>query len=307
MCLIKTIEKRNITNVYAGVAAGIIKLFSLRFHQFIFGHICFSKTIKKRIILIFTSTLYLSMTVYIGFALLSCTQGQPANYYVSTNGNDNDDGLTKDTALETVQEAADRVGAGDTVFVLPGKYKERINISQSGGVNIKIVFISSTSRTAIIDGGFEIEGDYIEISGFTITTSLNDKSLENVAAFIQSDEVDIYNNYFVDVKFRAIQGDWDSMPRNVRIKNNKIFHSQTGIVAEGENWIVEKNEIERLFDYGNGDCDYIRFFGKGHIFRNNYFHGTLQFEVGDAHVDCFQTWDNGGKSVNNIIFDGIVN
>jgi hypothetical protein len=77
-----------------------------------------------------------------------------------------------------------------------------------------------------------------------------------------------------------------------------------GIVVSGSDWLVEGNEVERLFDYGGGDCDYSRFFGDNHVIRDNYFHSTLFSEIGSAHVDCFQTFDNNGESAHNIIFDG---
>jgi hypothetical protein len=93
------------------------------------------------------------------------------------------------------------------------------------------------------------------------------------------------------------------MPRDVFIENNKIYHSQMGIVVEGDNWIVKNNEIERLFNYGNGDCDYSRFFGDNHKFIGNKYHGTLWAEIGKAHVDCFQTFDNNGQYAHNILIE----
>jgi MYXO-CTERM domain-containing protein len=67
---------------------------------------------------------------------------------------------------------------------------------------------------------------------------------------------------------------------------------------------VERNEVNRLFQYGEGDCDYSRFFGDRHVIRGNWFHGTDFTEIGDAHVDCFQTFDNNGETGQDVIIEG---
>jgi hypothetical protein len=61
-----------------------------------------------------------------------------------------------------------------------------------------------------------------------------------------------------------------------------------------EDWLVENNEVSRLFIYSRGnsydDCDYTRFLGKGCVQRYNYYHGTVTSEIKVAHVDCIQTF-----------------
>jgi len=56
---------------------------------------------------------------------------------------------------------------------------------------------------------------------------------------------------------------------------------------------------------GVNDCDYVRFFGEGHIFRRNYLHGTKEEEIGPAHVDGWQTYAvNPGEYAKDILIDG---
>ena len=83
-----------------------------------------------------------------------------------------------------------------------------------------------------------------------------------------------------------------------------MCYSQKGILAGSTNWLVEENEVERLFDYGVGDCDYSRFSGDKGTFRKNYYHGTKVAEKGSAHVDCFQCFDDNGTFSNNITIEG---
>jgi len=79
-----------------------------------------------------------------------------------------------------------------------------------------------------------------------------------------------------------------------------------GMMVSGKNHLVEGNDIEQLvWGEGVGDCDYVRFFGEGHIFRRNYLHGTKKEEVGPAHVDGWQTYAvNPGEYAKDILIDG---
>jgi hypothetical protein len=77
-----------------------------------------------------------------------------------------------------------------------------------------------------------------------------------------------------------------------------------GIVTSGKNWLVEKNEVERLYMYGTmDDCDYSRFFGENGTVRKNYFHGSTAAETDPAHLDCFQTFDDNGLTSNHITIE----
>jgi hypothetical protein len=75
----------------------------------------------------------------------------------------------------------------------------------------------------------------------------------------------------------------------------------------GDDWLVENNEVNRLFMYAPGnpydDCDYSRFFGKGCIQRCNYYHGSTQPEIKSAHVDCLQTFSNNGEIAMDLLFE----
>lgn len=246
--------------------------------------------------------LYCLLSLHICYALLGCTRSQPVNYYVNPAGNNSNNGLSTEYAVATIQEAANRVQSGDSVFVTQGHYNERVIISHSGTPDKKIIFLSVPKKSVNINGGFEISGSHIIIEGFNITSTLQ-KWPDRIAIFIEGNNIEIADNYLFEVQNEAIRGSWEKMPRDIIIRNNKIYHSQMGIVVEGTSWVIKNNEIERMFDYGNGDCDYTRFFGDNHTFMSNLFHGTNQFEVGDAHVDCFQTFDNNGQYAHNIIIE----
>lgn len=99
--------------------------------------------------------------------------GVGTSYYVSNSGNNNNDGLTLQTAFSTLQHAANLVVAGDTVFVEDGTYVG-FNIFTSGGAGTPIVF-EALGAGAIIDqpngftnqDGINVEGgSWVVIDGF---------------------------------------------------------------------------------------------------------------------------------------------
>ena len=194
------------------------------------------------------------------------------------------------------------------MHVKPGTYPERVQLQTAGEPGARIVFCAEPRRQATMHGfntGWpwgEVYGHYVTIEGFNITNSDLFTDWDDVqGVFIQdTDHLEVLDNYFYEIKSYAVGGSGDS----VRIAGNQIYQVQMGIVASGSNWVVEDNEITRLYDYGAGDCDYSRFFGENHVFRRNFFHGTDFAEIGSAHVDCFQTFDNNEEYVQNILFDG---
>jgi hypothetical protein len=229
----------------------------------------------------------------------------PVTYYVDQNHPDASDSNpgTENLPWLTIQKAADTVWAGDTVVVKSGMYPERISFSNgTRGAPGQVITFKSIPRRSVTMWGFYTQfAHYLRIEGFNITT---DPSLTHWTdangVFIASDHVEVIDNYFYNLDSNGISGD----SVGAIILNNRIYHCQAGLAISGSNWLVEGNEVDRLYQYGNGDCDYSRFFGDNHTIRHNFFHGTLFNEIGDAHVDCFQTFDNNGEHAHNITVDG---
>ncbi len=232
---------------------------------------------------------------------------QPVTYYVDQShpqASDDNPG-TESLPWRTIQKAADTVWAGDTVVVKSGAYNERITFENGtrGAPGQLITFKAQPRRSVTMWGFYTRYAHYLRIEGFNITT---DPSLtgwtEQDGVFIASDHVEVVDNYLYNLHGSAIAG----TSVGAIIADNRIYHSQMGIVISGSDWVVEGNEVERLYDYGGGDCDYSRFFGDNHLIRGNFFHGTDFSEIGDAHVDCFQTFDNNGEYAHHVTFDGNV-
>lgn len=245
-----------------------------------------------------------NVDIYNGLVLDPYT---PVTYFVDQNhpqASDSNPG-TESLPWMTIQKAADTVWAGDTVIVKSGIYNERITFeSGTRGAPGQVITFKAQPRRSVTMWGFYTQyAHYLRIEGFNITT---DPSLtgwtEQNGVFISSDHVEVVDNYLYNLKSTAISG----TSVGAYVANNYIYHSQAGLVISGSDWLVEGNEVERLFSYGDGDSDYSRFFGDNHVIRGNFFHGTLFNEIGEAHVDCFQTFDNNGEHAYHVTFDGNV-
>ncbi|MCX7917164.1 MAG: DUF1565 domain-containing protein, partial [bacterium] len=75
------------------------------------------------------------------------------NYYVSPSGDDKNPG-TKEKPFRTIQKAAGIVNPGDTIFILPGEYDEKVDILRSGEKDKYIKFKGEGNREEIKVKGF---------------------------------------------------------------------------------------------------------------------------------------------------------
>ncbi|GIU71527.1 MAG: hypothetical protein KatS3mg003_1006 [Candidatus Nitrosocaldaceae archaeon] len=92
-------------------------------------------------------------------------------YYVSPNGNDNNDGLTPNTPFKSIMKALKLAKAGDTIILADGVYREDIDSVRDGEENNPITI--KGNKDAILkakndDRIVEINHDYIILQGFTI-------------------------------------------------------------------------------------------------------------------------------------------
>ncbi len=229
---------------------------------------------------------------------MACTR------FVSVDGNDSNSGLTEELAWRTLQKAANVAPQGSVVCVMEGSYKERVVIQKPN-----LTFQGTPRLAPTSDGGFEVRADDTQIRGFKITTSVISDWPARYALFIRADGASVLDNYFYDIKGEAaIQGNWNDYPYDAWIAFNKIYNCAAGINVQGENWLVEFNEVEKLHDYGYSDADYSRFHGDNHILRHNRFHGTTASDISGSHVDCFQTFDGGSWATHtrNILIENNV-
>ena len=218
---------------------------------------------------------------------------------------------TDEKPFKTVQHAADAARPGDTIFVMEGHYPERVKVRTSGGVGQPITYRSMPRRSARVDG-FDLEASYIRVEGFELQAEK-----PAVAVQLGGSHCEVVDNYVHNMMV-GVAGttgkpgpdgktrDYSSVAHN-RIAYNKVYHCQYGFMLGGDDWLVENNEVSRLFMYTPGnkydDCDYSRFFGKGCVQKYNYYHGSTAAEIRVAHVDCLQTFTVNGEISQDLTFE----
>ncbi|NPE27872.1 hypothetical protein HNV12_07845 [Methanococcoides sp. SA1] len=108
-----------------------------------------------------------------------------SEYYVSTNGNNGDNGLSIDHAWATPSYAALNVEAGDTIVLLEGTWNgDHIKFNSSGNLTHPIVLTSYNGMSIINsnDTVLHIDKDYIEVKDITIVgTTTKDVNFNDVA------------------------------------------------------------------------------------------------------------------------------
>ncbi len=210
-------------------------------------------------------------------ALLAATQAaRGAGYSVKQDGSGD---------FSTIQACANTVIAGDTCLVGPGAYNEFITfpVNHSGTAAGKITFQAVPRRGAVAQGFDTKNADYLRIEGFEIAP---------LGIKVNSSHLEIIDNYFHDIHGVAIlpaisanglTAANPAPPKDVIIKGNKFYKVNAGIYIFGSNWLVENNDIERLyrdpFGFGGFDADYMRGFGDYITIKNNHLHGTTMAEA----------------------------
>ncbi|MFA7159340.1 MAG: hypothetical protein WC299_08555 [Kiritimatiellia bacterium] len=76
----------------------------------------------------------------------------PVAYYVAPDGKDSNSGLDRKSAWKTIQHAADKANAGDTVLIAGGKYCERVIIRATGETNAPVTFKCLPGEKVVMDG-----------------------------------------------------------------------------------------------------------------------------------------------------------
>ncbi|MCL5278607.1 MAG: DUF1565 domain-containing protein, partial [Planctomycetes bacterium] len=83
---------------------------------------------------------------------------------------------TEEKPFQTVQHAADVARPGDTVYVMAGKYDERVHVGakdlspvSTGGAEDKLIAFVAKPRRAATVRGFDLEASHIRVEGFEIT------------------------------------------------------------------------------------------------------------------------------------------
>ena len=298
-------------------------------------------------------TLNLSCTlVALGASFVWTPVALATEYYVSTTGSNSNSG-TESQPFASIQWAADLSQPGDTTFVRGGTYSETFHAGASvvlrndGTASDWINFRAYPGETPVIDhdtyAGFLVLGNYVEVSGFEVTTSTG---ISNPGDSSDGQNwgsgISVVGNYqFAGPSFE------NKRPHHVRINDNHVYGmGGSGITATRTDYLqLEGNRIHhnsffnpnqssgislyQLIDqdtapgYHNiirGNTSYSnqntvspsgggnRTDGNGIIIddgQNTQFGSTFPAYTGSTLIENNVLFDNGGKGVNVFKSDNV--
>ncbi|MEO8706513.1 MAG: right-handed parallel beta-helix repeat-containing protein [Kofleriaceae bacterium] len=227
------------------------------------------------------------------FALLVGGSAHAGTFHVAATGSDSAAG-TEAAPWKTIQHAADRVAAGDTVTVHAGGYVG-FSIETSGTSAAPIAFVAEGA--VMIDGAatagrdaIAVDGaSYIRIEGFTITGAQR----AGVSA-LECDHVTVRNNR---IDQSGTWGVFSGFCDDLVVENNEISRSaaQHGIYASNsaDRPVIRGNTI-----YGNAMAG-IHINGDGSQGGDGV--------ISDAIVEGNIIYDNGRSGGSGINCDGVTN
>ena len=194
-----------------------------------------------------------------------------ATYYVSTGGNDSNNG-SSGAPWRTVQKAATTLGAGDTANIAAGSYTGNVTFNSSGSAGSPITFVGSN---VIIVGNVTLNGNYVSLSSITCSPP----SAGAYNALTVGGNYDIVTNCTV-TNYGAAASD-----------------QATGIGLSGAFNSLVNCKVTNL-----NDIDAFHIFGHDHTITGCTVSKVAQVNYSQNHTDCFQTWGSGGLTSYNIRF-----
>ncbi len=140
-----------------------------------------------------TAFLRLAVLVLVSTVLAGCSGAQEseaaAGIYVSANGDDANDGRSRDRPLRTISKAVELVVPGETVLVLPGTYNEQVEVASKGDASDPII-IKGLGGTPVLDGQGQLQYGFhvVDSEGLVFENmELRGYSNEGIGFFTSSD------------------------------------------------------------------------------------------------------------------------
>lgn len=105
-------------------------------------------------------------------ALLGCQEGSDARgaeqlFCVSHSGSDLNDGSCS-TPWKTIQKAVDSLGAGQTVLLRAGVYRERVLVTRGGGSRGPLSIRAYGGERAVLRGQLKIAAPHVQVTGLVV-------------------------------------------------------------------------------------------------------------------------------------------
>jgi hypothetical protein len=247
------------------------------------------------------SKLLVSSALAAGLALgLAAGEARAALFYVdgtAPKASDQNPG-SREAPWRTIRKAASVLEAGDTCFVMPGIYEERIAPANSGRDGGPITF--KAVGQAVVRGFFLESRTHIRIIGFEITQT----GSQNYPAvlLLAAHDCEILDNHIHHTSMIGIFFNKRAPSNGVVVRGNRMSHigsvpgrelGQIAILVAGDGNRIEYNDISHVADFTNA-------WGEKNVFRNNFFHDNSLGDFPDFlvknppghHIDGLQYYSD---------------
>ncbi len=272
---------------------------------------------------------YFKRTIITVFFLGLITKSSATNYYVSTSGNDTNNGTSINLAWRTINYAVNFSGltAGDNVFILGGTYFGRAIMTKSGSIANKITVSNYNAQIVILDGTgstpaaynfaglFEVRASNVIVNGLKCINARWDLTAEGIS--VQGPNVTnvVVQNCITNNSSSCGIGVWGNTAdysgvTNVIIQNNDISQAVVGGYQENlsisggvDNFIVRNNTVHDSMSPPNAVNIPLGIDAKTNV-RNGKIHNNIIYNMpyaGGIYVDGY---DNTAYNID--IYSNIV-
>lgn len=214
-------------------------------------------------------------------------------YHVATSGSDSTGTGSLSKPWKTIQKAADTIGAGSTVLIQPGTYRDAVYIAIEATANSPVIFKGNGAGVVIDADGVDRDAVYIEASSYVTWENIRIQDAPRAGLRVSvSNHVTIRNNVFAN---NARWGLFTDFSDDLLIEGNESF----GATIE-----------HGIYFSNSGDRPTIR----GNVIHDNYANGLHMngdiYSGGDgiitsAVVEGNYIYNNGVGGGSGINMDGV--
>jgi hypothetical protein len=212
-----------------------------------------------------------------------CAQHASKNIFVSPQGNDNNKGFSNTIPVKTIAAGIRLAAPGDTIYLLAGKYREKINFDHKKGIPEKPIYLyghpSAGDQKVLIDGGakvpaMELNNNWIEFKN-AAWIEIGNLSFRDG----WTDPIRIDNSSYLSFKHCDFYGG-RKVILGTGIETHHILVENCKWNQGGERlWTIEKDSLgvdawlsmhHELMGYYNGSLVDSRASGGSFVIRNNF-------------------------------------
>jgi hypothetical protein len=261
-----------------------------------------------------TPTPLTGSSIPLGSALVTPGAGTGQTYYVATTGSDSNNGLSPQTAFQTIQHAIEAVGPGGTIEIMGGTYAGGITIDHPGTASGWITMEPYQNQQVTIDGSAALNDvffynntgapTYWEVKGLTLVNA------EQYTVQISVPDVKLVDNNISGAHndlVKLVQAAQDVVIWGNQIHNNNAApgtDAQGVAVIGSQNVLVAHNNVYNIASIGmycKGNAGNITF--EDNTLNNIYSRGIMLGEsTGVQYLLPGKTYE----SYNSIIKNNVI-